>query len=584
MPVSLVEGNSLLAVDVGATTTRVVLFDVVEGVYRFVAIGQAPSTAEAPFKDIGLGVREAIEGIQAVTGRVFLDKDRRLIVPTQADGSGVDSVAATLSAGPSLRTAIVGLLPEVSLESARRLAETTYSRIVERLDLTDHRRPEEQIDALLRARPELIVLTGGTDGGASRSAQKMLDTVGLACYLMPPGQRPAVLFAGNNSLADDAKKLMGGLTSSLHFSPNVRPSLETEDLDPAARELAHAVASIRKGQIHGVEELEAWSNGHLLPTAYAAGRMIRFLSQMTGPSGGVLGVGLGASAASVAAGYCDELSLRAYPQFGLGENLAALLQTVELEDLLRWLPLDIHQNAVRDYLFQKSLHPSILPATPEDRAIAQAVARQCLHLALRAARRDFPPGARSSRPDLLPFFEIILASGAALTDSSTPGQNLLLLLDAVQPVGVTQFMLDRNNLLPLLGAAAEQNNLLPVQVLESGAFQNLGTTVSVVGKASYGTPVLQARLLYADRSEARIEVKQGSLEVLPLPLGQAARLSLRPLHRADAGFGPGRAQTVTVNGGALGVVIDARGRPLHLPSDAVRRRELFKKWLWMLGG
>jgi hypothetical protein len=31
-------------------------------------------------------------------------------------------------------------------------------------------------------------------------------------------------------------------------------------------------------------------------------------------------------------------------------------------------------------------------------------------------------------------------------------------------------------------------------------------------------------------------------------------------------------------------VIDARGRPLQLPSDAVRRRDLFKKWLWTLGG
>jgi hypothetical protein len=41
---------------------------------------------------------------------------------------------------------------------------------------------------------------------------------------------------------------------------------------------------------------------------------------------------------------------------------------------------------------------------------------------------------------------------------------------------------------------------------------------------------------------------------------------------------------MTVDGGTLGVVIDARGRPLQLPSDAVRRREFFKKWLWTLGG
>ena len=310
--------------------------------------------------------------------------------------------------------------------------------------------------------------------------------------------------------------------------------------------------------------------------------MIRFLS--SGSMGGVLAVDLGASAASIAAGVNGDLSLRTYPQFGLGENLAALMQSVELDDFMRWLPLDIHQNAVRDTLFHKSLHPSILPATPEDRVIMQAIARQVLFMALRTARKDFPATARSLRPDLLPYFELILAGGGVLTEGPTPGQTMLLLLDAVQPIGVTRFLLDRNNLLPMLGAAAEQNNLLPVHVMESGAFHNLGWAVSVVGNAPYGTPILQARLQYADKNEARLEVKHGSLEALPLPLGQTARLSLRPLHRADVGFGPGRAQTITVEGGALGVVIDARGRPLPLPSDAVRRRELFKKWLWTLGG
>ena len=180
-----------MVVDVGATTTRAAYFDVVEGVYRFIAAGQAPSTAESPYRDIGLGVRDAIESVQAVTGKSFIDADRRLVMPSQPDGSGVDSFAATLSAGPSIRTAIVGLLSDVSMESARRLAESTYSRIVERVDLSDRRRADEQIDALLRARPDLVILSGGTDGGASRSALKMLDTIGLACFLMPVEKRPA---------------------------------------------------------------------------------------------------------------------------------------------------------------------------------------------------------------------------------------------------------------------------------------------------------------------------------------------------------------------------------------------------------
>lgn len=582
MPTSLVEGASLLAVDVGATMTRAALFDVVEGSYRIVALGSAPSTAEAPARDISVGVREAIEKLQAVSGRSFLGKDRALIVPGQPDGSGVDAFAATLSAGPSLRTVIVGLLADVSLESAQRLAETTYARIVESLDLTDHRRADAQIDALLRARPDLVIITGGTDGGASRSVHKMLESVGLACYLMPPEKRPAILFAGNQKLNNEVKELVGQLTPALHFSSNVRPSLETEDLDPASFELAQLFTRIRRGQMRGVEELENWSRGHILPGAYALGRMIRFLS--SGSESGVLGVDLGASSATLAAGFNGKLTLRAYPQFGMGEHLNTLLQHTEIDSIARWLPLDIPQSVLRDYLYQKSIYPAILPATAEDAAMAQAIARQTLHLAVRKARQDFPADVHSARPNLLPFLELIAASGGSIVDAPTPGQSLLLLLDALQPVGLTHFMLDRSNLLPLLGAAAGHNNLLPVQVLDSGVLQNLGTVISVVSGTAYGNPVLRARLTMADKNETRIEVKQGSLEMIPLAAGQSAKLTLQPLHRAEAGFGAGRAQTVTVSGGALGIVIDARGRPLQLSTDAVRRRELLKKWLWTLGG
>jgi hypothetical protein len=145
-------------------------------------------------------------------------------------------------------------------------------------------------------------------------------------------------------------------------------------------------------------------------------------------------------------------------------------------------------------------------------------------------------------------------------------------------------LLDQNNLLPLLGVAASRSYYLPVQVIESGAFIGLGTVVSVIAAANYGDQVLRARLAYADGTEARAEVKFGSLEILPLPSGQTARLSLQPLRRADAGLGPGRSGVVPVTGGALGVVIDARGRPLEIPSDPVGRRERMKRWSYAVGG
>ena len=123
-----------------------------------------------------------------------------------------------------------------------------------------------------------------------------------------------------------------------------------------------------------------------------------------------------------------------------------------------------------------------------------------------------------------------------------------------------------------------------MQVIESGAFIGLGTVVSVIASANYGDQVLRAKLTYNDGTEARAEVKFGSLELLPLPVGQNARLTLQPLRRADAGLGPGKGGVVPVTGGALGVVIDARGRPLPLPNDPVRRREIMKRWSYAVGG
>jgi hypothetical protein len=160
-----------------------------------------------------------------------------------------------------------------------------------------------------------------------------------------------------------------------------------------------------------------------------------------------------------------------------------------------------------------------------------------------------------------------------------------MLLDGIQPTGVTTLVLDQNNLSPALGAAATINPMLTVQVLEStGTFLNLGTVISPVGNARPGTPVMQARLVYDDESEIKVDIKQGTIELLSLPTGQVARLHVQPLQRFDIGMGgPGRGGSLRVIGGALGVVIDARGRPLRLPEDDARRFEILKKWQWVLG-
>jgi uncharacterized protein (TIGR01319 family) len=582
MPASLIEGNSLLALDIGSTTTRASYFDVVDGRYRFIAVGHSPTTATAPINDLGPGIRQAIEELEGLIGRTLLDGDKRIILPSQAEGTGVDNLVSTLSAGPSIKTVVFGLLSEVSLESVQRLSRSTYTRVVDAFGMNDKRQSHEQVDAIIRYAPDMILISGGTNGGASHTMKKILEVVGLSCYLLPEDKRPAVLYTGNQELADEVKASFEKLVPTLHFSPNIRPSLEVENLEPAEKELATMYPLVRKHQMMGVEEIHALSGGKLFPTAFAQGRMIRFLSNIS--EKGILNIDLGSNSTTVSGAMAGRLSLNVFPQFGLGEPLSGLLRYTTLEEAMQWLPIDISPDIVRDYIYLKSLYPSTIPATSEDLAIEQALARHILYLAVRQAIGNLPK-ARPPRAGLIPNFDPIFAGGSVFAAAPTLGQSLLMLLDAIQPTGFSTFMLDQNNLLGTLGAAAECNTMLPIHVIESGAFVNLGAVISPLSNANYGNPILRVRLTYDNGEETQVEVKQGALEIIPLVVGRSGNLRLEPVGRTDAGIGYGRAYRVDgVQGSALGVVIDARGRPLRLPADPARRRELLKKWLWTVGG
>jgi uncharacterized protein (TIGR01319 family) len=580
----MVNAESLLAIDVGTVNTRVFLFDVTEGAYRFVSSGVAATTLEGTVNGIGEGVHLAIERLQEVTGRVFISSDGHLIVPSQPDGTGVDKVVATLSAGASVQVVLVGLLPDVSLDSAQRLVATTYSRVAEVISLNDRRKMEAQIDAVIRAQPDVVVLAGGTESGASRSVEKLIEVVGLACYALPADKRPVVIYSGNKVLADEARSKLEPLTRVL-ISPNIRPSFSEENINPAQDQLLEAVSQIRLRQVAGLGDLTALVTGQVMPTATSFGRIIRFLSQAYEPGKGVLGVDLGGYSTTVVAGFGGNLSLSVSPNLGMGDGLPGALASITAEETARWMPIQVPADYITEYLYNKQAHPASIPAAVEDLAIEQAVARLVLRQALKLATLRHPGIAFNPASGLGVQYEPILAAGMSISQTPTPGQAMLMLLDALQPVGVTTLVLDQNNLTAAIGAAALINTLLPVQVLESPAFLNLGTVISPISGGRAGAMILRARLFAPDGSETQFEIKQGTLTVLPLPHGQKARLQLDPSHDTDLGLNrPGRSLKLNVVGGMLGIVIDARGRPLDLPDDLVKRRDLFKKWLWTLGG
>ncbi len=582
--------DTILAVDFGTASTRALLFDVVENTYRLVGYGEAPSTVEAPYAEASEGMRHALGELQAITGRALLDGDARLIMPASSDGRGADAFVATSSAGPAVRTLLVGLLPDVSLESARRIAATTYLNVLDSLSLGDRRGEDRQIDAVIAARPELIVITGGTDGGASEALLKLVETVSLACHLLPPDTKSKALFAGNRELMPRMTELLGRV-AAVHVAHNVQPELGFERLGPARAELDRAYEQLRLEQIGGFAHLAQWAGGRIEPTAQAASLFVRFLSQLPTWPRGVLGVDVGSANTSLAAAWNGRLRLSVRTDLGLGHSAAALLQRADagaaLEWMANWVPGEISADALGAFILNKSLYPHTVPVEQDDLYLEHALARHMIRAALRRARPNWPEDAPGPRPDMMPWFSLILGGGAVLGQAPQPGLAALLLLDGLQPSGVTRLILDPYHLAPALGAAARVNPVAVAQIYDSGAFLDLGPAVSITGRGPMtraGDLICQVKLAVEGGTETIVDLRAGALEVLPLAPDQTGKLTLRPRPGFNAGFGAGRGRSLTLKGGLVGIILDGRGRPITFPRPAEKRYEAVRQWHAALGG
>jgi len=91
---------------------------------------------------------------------------------------------------------------------------------------------------------------------------------------------------------------------------------------------------------------------------------------------------------------------------------------------------------------------------------------------------------------------------------------------------------------------------------------------------------LRYRLQYPDGRQIRGDVRFGTIDVAPLPLGQKAQINIQLHRHFDLGLGGyGQGANFPVEGGLAGLIIDARGRPLAFESDPAKNRKRQDDWL-----
>jgi len=576
--------ESILVADCGAVLTKLLLIERVADSYRFIAQAEAQTTGRAPWNDLSVGIVKAVQELEEVTQRTIYARGR-IVVPRRGL-EGVDAFVVILSAAGPLRVVLGGLVREMSLESGRRAVASTYAAVEATLSREGNlKSPQETWARTVRdVMPDVVLLVGGVDGGARRPVMELAESVALAASMLEQEQRPAVLYAGNAELRPQITKLLGDITRVV-IADNVRPSADTEHLGPAQSALERFYIDKRLRTAPGIETLSSWSRVPFLPAATAFARVVDFLWHREGNRDrGVLGVDIGASTTTMAATFKGHPYLTVYGH-GISNGITDWIAEHGTSRLLRWIPDELGEDDLLAMLYNTELQPFTVPQTPLELRVRLALAREMLRSAFEIARPTWEASVTGAAQNgTMPLIDPILISGGGVVQAPRPGQALLAVLDGLQPAGISTVLLDINRAAPALGAVAGIKPVAAASALDAGTLASLGTVISPVGQGRPGETVLRMHIIYDNGGELDVEARYGEIEVWPLLTGQRATLEIAPNRRFDVGLGPGQGGRVEVLGGLVGLVVDARGRPIALPADRDQRRRALNRWTWDVGG
>lgn len=588
--------RTIIATDCGSTTTKAILIEGDGRDYALVARGEAPTTVEAPFDDVTVGVLNAVSELEDLTGRTFI-RDGRLIVPRESDTVGMDLYLSTSSAGGGLQMLVAGVVKNMTAESAQRAALGAGAIVIDTLAVDDGRKEYQRVERIRGIRPDMILMSGGTDGGTT---QHLLD---LAEMLRAADPRPRlgenyrlpVVYAGNADARAAVQQILE-TNVDLEFVDNLRPVLEREHLQPA-RDAIHELF-LRHVMAHapGYDKLLTWVNSPVMSTPHAVGVMVQAVAETEGTN--VLAVDIGGATTDVFSVFDGVFNRTVSANLGMSYSVCNVLAEATTGNIKRWVPEMMSDFVLRNRLRNKMIRPTTIPQTREDLRVEQAVAREALRLAfihhqqlatgLKGVQQQREIGAALSQGEsggsLVDLFSLglIIGSGGVLSHAPRRHQAALMMIDAFQPLGVTMLAVDSIFMMPQLGVLSREHPEIAHQVFRRDCLIPLGAVVAPLGAVKEGDEVMTVSL-EVDGTPTEVVVHGGELLRLPLPTGARASVTARPARGVDLGEGRGRPITRTVEGGVVGLLLDGRGRPLQLPEeDAVRQRKL-TEWLLAIG-
>lgn len=580
------ELNRILATDCGSTTTKAILIEKKDGEYRLIVRGEAPTTVEAPFEDVTRGVLNSVREVEELTGRELLEGEK-LIYPAKGN-RGIDIYVSTSSAGGGLQMMVAGVVKEMTAESAARAALGAGAIVMDVIATNDRRRPHKRIELIRDLRPDMILLSGGIDGGTVSHVVELSETIKAADPKprFGTGFELPVIFAGNVDAREAVKERLDK-TTALSIVDNLRPILERENLGPARDAIHDLFMEHVMAHAPGYKILMVWTDVPIMPTPGAVGALIQTIGEKQNIN--VMGVDIGGATTDIFSVFDGNFNRTVSANLGMSYSVSNVLTEAGMDNVLRWVPFSLDKNDLGNRVRNKMIRPTTVPMSLKELKLEQGIAREALRLALvqhkgmavglkgvqqeRTISDAFEQTASGATLVNMIDLDLIVGSGGTLSHAPRRAQAALMLIDAFQPEGITRLAVDSIFMMPHLGVLSSVHEKAATEVFDKDCLIRLGTCIAPVGIAPLGKEALEIKM-----NGDVIKVNSGDMKLIPLDEGEKPRAVIKPSKYFDIGEGRGREVEATLRGGVVGIIIDCRGRPLVLPTNDAERFERLNRW------
>jgi uncharacterized protein (TIGR01319 family) len=598
----------IVATDCGSTTTKAILIEWIDGEYRQTVRGEAPTTVEAPLNDVTKGVINATQELEELARLKYHNpnikfmENGEFVIPRRGD-VGVDAYVSTSSAGGGLQMMVTGVVASMTGESAERAALGAGAIVMDLIASNDKRMNHEKIERIRELRPDMILMAGGEDGGTIKHVVEMAELVSAADPKprLGTGFKLPVIYAGNKEARDYVRECLKDKVD-LIITDNIRPKLEIENLQPARDKIHELFLDHVMKQAPGYDKLMNWCKGPdhepvpIMPTPAAVGNIMQTIAREENIE--VVGVDIGGATTDIFSVFTEEFIFNrtVSANLGLSYSISNVLASSGLENIMRWVPLDIDEGYLRNMIKNKMIRPTTIPYLLEELVLEQAIAIEALRLAfeqhkefasaLKGTQRQrdiseaFSQSTSGETLVNLMTLDLLVGSGGVLSHAPRRSQTMMLLINAFLPEGITRLAVDSIFMMPHLGVLSEISTKAATEVFHKDCMIYLGTCVAPVGKGKIGKPALTAKLELPDGTIWEEQIPFGEVHLIPCGVGEVAKGSLKTHGGLILDANKSKELNVELKGGVVGIVLDTRGRqPFVLPTEKSERIATLKKWL-----